>query len=96
MSLPKKLFTPTGTKVALKVNKVTETPGGVQLPEITQSHESVSAWVVAVGPDCKQLKRGDLVLSYANTPACRVTWKGETLLVLEEDTLAAVVDKESE
>lgn len=93
--LPKKTFTPTGSKVAIKVNKQTRTLGGVELPENVQGGvESVTGWIVATGPDCKQMKRGDLVISYLDTPGVAVTYKGQRLVVLEEDTICGVIDPE--
>lgn len=95
MKLPKQTFRPLGTLVVLLPIKITETAGGIRLPDSVvaeQSHETPRCWVVAAGPDCKLVKRGDEVLVLAQTHAWKVQHKEQELLVINEDKIVGVVE----
>jgi co-chaperonin GroES (HSP10) len=94
-SLPKKRFTPIADFVLLKVFKQNETPGGVALPDnALNAYETPMGVVVAAGPLCKQVKRGDVVLAAGSTPALKVLHRGEDLVILQEIKLIGIVDPE--
>ena len=65
-------FTPYGDRIAVKVKRVDESRGGIKLPSTgKQVIETVTATVMAVGPDVKQLKVGDIV-SIGDSVSCQV------------------------
>lgn len=102
MKLHPKLFTPTYDKVVLQVFRVDKTEGGLSLPESmgelsVDRPESPTALVVAVGPDCKQIKRGDRVLMAAGTGAIKTTYRGyKAVCVCHEEEVLAVIDEPDE
>jgi co-chaperonin GroES (HSP10) len=75
-------FKPIATKVAIRVKKVTQTSGGIMLPEGTAQErwESCEATVVAVGPDVKQVKVGDRILTNPSTVVDKVRFMRDELL----------------
>lgn len=94
--LAPELVKPTGTKVYLQPIRTAKTPGGLLLPQSASSTAVATprAWVVAVGPDCKQgLQRGDLVLSLALEQCHEVRYYDEdsdqpwALKMVEEDSI---------
>ncbi len=98
MKLAKKRFTPTGKKVVLQMFKLTETEGGITLPDNVNplSYKTPHALVVAVGPDVKQLKRGDRVLVPAGAPCLEVKHMADRFLVMDEDLVVGVLLEEPE
>lgn len=55
-----KQFVPIGSRVVLKAHRARQAHAGLVLPEDTLVFSPV-ATVIAVGPDCKQVKEGDVV-----------------------------------
>lgn len=53
---------PIGERCIIKRDKPPESQGGIFLPETTREHTR-DAKVVAAGPDCKQVKSGDRVIT---------------------------------
>lgn len=93
-----KLLSPTRQKVLLQVIRFDKTPGGIVIPEVSQGKDvgpTPRAWVVCCGPDCKEVKRGDLILSLATEQCHIVRYKDQELALVEEDSIIAVVDGET-
>lgn len=85
-------YTPYGDQVAVQVwdaSGVTE--AGIELPDVSrQHHETALATVVAVGPECKQVKAGDVVLLASQTPAINVFSQGAKLTQIMEKYVVGV------
>jgi len=95
--VPPKRFTPVGNKIAIHVFDAPELASGLVMPDGSEgSWESVRARVIAVGPDVKQVKEGDLILTAANAPIQKVRYDGLEYCLLPENIVSAVVDKEYE
>lgn len=98
--LPPELFRPIGTKVCLLVLKARQFTGmGLAVPEVSQDKfESPLSMVVSVGPDVKQVKRGDLILTTSQAVAYKVRredwWSGQSMVVVEEGQVLGVVNRE--
>jgi co-chaperonin GroES (HSP10) len=91
----KKFFTPVGDRVAVQVVQTQETTlGGVVLPEASQGEWFTPvALVIACGPDCKQIKEGDLVLLRLEQQMVKIRrGKDEVLMCREFDYLGVVDD----
>lgn len=95
--LPEK-FRPVADRVVLQTIKASGvTAGGLDLPDVSKSQwETPRCLVLSVGPDCKQLKRGDLVLCFGDTQAYKIRHPDyypddESILVVQESRIAAVV-----
>lgn len=92
--LAPELVKPTGDKVFLQPITSAMTPGGLLIPESASSTAVATprAWVVSTGPDCKEVKRGDLVLSLALEQCHHVAYYDEqdrlwTLKMVTEESL---------
>jgi co-chaperonin GroES (HSP10) len=85
-------FTCVREKVLIQlIVKPDQTRGGVLLPDIADHPDSPLGWVVGVGPDCKQVKVGDMVINWLNTVSAMICWDGFELMQLQEGDLAGVV-----
>ena len=94
--VPPKTFTPVGNKLAVHVFEAPENMGLV-MPDGHQADlELIRARVIAVGPDVKQIKEGDLVLTGDRVPVQQVRYMGHRYHLLPENLVFAVVDKEHE
>lgn len=92
----KKRFTPVGNKVALQVIKQTESKGGIVLPETNkQNPESPQAWVIAVGPECKEVKEGDLLIFNGGTPGDVILLGEDRIIMVAESQIAGIMDSKS-
>jgi co-chaperonin GroES (HSP10) len=91
-------FRPIASKVAIRVKKVTQTSGGVMLPEgsAQERWESCEATVVAVGPECKQVKVGDRILTNPSTVGDKVRFMRDELLLVDEVWIAGILTLPSE
>jgi co-chaperonin GroES (HSP10) len=91
-------FKPIASKVAIRVKKVTQTSGGVMLPEgsAQERWESCEATVVAVGPECKQVKVGDRILTNPSTVGDKVRFMRDELLLVDEVWIAGILTLPSE
>jgi co-chaperonin GroES (HSP10) len=96
-TLAPKLYTPTHDKLVIQITKVTESAGGIAMSDnapIGATPEKYPHQVVAVGPECKYVKRGDLILMGENQPILNVKYGGhQTYVVLHEEEIAGVVDE---
>lgn len=93
-----KIGTPVAEGVALQVIKDDERKnyglGKLVMPDTVRAkQEAVTALVVAVGPEVKQLKRGDLVLVHPDQPLYFIRWGGFELAMLTENRIGLVVDE---
>ena len=81
--LPPQTFTPVGDRVSILLQKVSETKAGLVLPETSTYRDSTELGVVVgVGPEVKQIKRGDVVLSGGSAPVILMKHEGIELVVL--------------
>lgn len=92
-----KFYTPFGSKVALTVFKAADSSvGGVVLPDGSQTkHESALGRVVAVGPECKQVKAGDVVVLHLQTNGKNVVLGGKKLTQIQEEDVVGIIDDPS-
>lgn len=91
-TLPK-VFVPVKNQVALQVLTAKGvTMGGVHLPETAaHKHEATYGWVIAVGPDVKQVKEGDKVCCGGSTIATNVYIDGVKYVVVIEDHINGIM-----
>lgn len=81
----KKRFVPVGDYVAIHAIRDKETPGGLQLPDgSVGSVTTPRGRVVAVGPDVKQVKEGDLMLIIGTTTVGKIWFMGDEYLIIRE------------
>jgi co-chaperonin GroES (HSP10) len=93
----RKTFTPLGRKVAIYVYRVDKTEAGVLIPEVAQDTvRTLKAKVIACGPECKQVKEGDIVLVNEGTNMSSVNHCGHNLKLLMEEWIQGVVDLAAE
>lgn len=90
--LAKAHYRPTGSKVLVQPIKISETDRGILVPDTAapDSVESVTAYVVAAGPDCKEVKRGMKIISPEAMGCWKLTYARETLFMLEEKNIAGI------
>jgi co-chaperonin GroES (HSP10) len=89
--IPKKTYTPFGCLVALHVWKQKRTQGGLVLPDTAEGQiECPTALVIAVGPECKQVKEGDIVLAHPQNPLSKMQHKGQLTFLCREEGLMGV------
>lgn len=90
----RKKFTPFGDKVAIQVTKPSETTdAGLILPEISQERFTTPiALVIAVGPECKQVREGQFVLVPNSMIVQKVCYDKDDLMVMSEKDVIGVID----
>lgn len=95
---PPKDFEPLGVLVVLKMVPVTESPGGIQLPDTVQELDAVGAgleprrgWVVSHGCQCRYVRRGDLVIVTGQLVHFR--HKGQRLVLIQETNVVGIEQK---
>ncbi len=72
----------------------TITMSGVHLGEQHAHHGTAPrAWVIAVGPDCKQVKAGDQVIIVGGTETIIVPFNGVQYRMIQETQCLGVVDE---
>lgn len=86
-------FTPIGSMVAVIVDTPeTETYGDIVIPEaVSGRFWAPTGTVIAVGPECKQVKAGDRILGFPAAPGGFIRYKGEEIFLIEEIELAGVL-----
>lgn len=93
--VPKKTYTPIGCLVAVHAYPPKPLHSGLLLPDQVKSkeglYEAQECLVVAVGPECKQVKEGDVVL--VQNRVDMVIHDGQKTLLIREDHVAGVVCK---
>jgi co-chaperonin GroES (HSP10) len=87
-------FHPIGHFVAIRVHKVTETKGGIILPDSTSddAYQSPTATVLAIGPKVEQVKVGDLVTAPGSQPCAKMSRRGLRFTLINEEHLLGVWD----
>lgn len=92
-----KTWTPISEGIAFQMVKMPEeqvSEGGVEIPQTGDDlRETPQGLVVAVGPDVKQVKRGDIILVGGRTPLYRVRYRGQMTYIVTESNIFGVVDK---
>ena len=79
--------------IAIKVNRVDETRGGIALPDSMKEMnqlETPSAVVLGVGPEVKYVKVGDTVYIAGATPAMKAKIGDHEFLLLKEDAVGCI------
>ena len=97
-------FTPIGSQVAIKPHEQKESLGGIIIPDLSpnedgmdvketmrQVDQSPSATVLAVGPDVKQIKEGDLILCPAGAPVLKIKRGRVEFLLINENEVAGII-----
>lgn len=86
-------FTPIGNQVAFKPHKIDKTEGGIVLPDSAAEDASStpSGTVLAIGPDVKQCKIGDVLVAGSGTPVTKIKRGRIEFCVVNEDVLAGIV-----
>lgn len=90
---PRKTWTPTGCLVAMHPLPPGKTPGGLEIPENVSTrggYETTRCKVIAVGPDVKAVRPGQIVLVFQD--AMLVIHRGYRTAVLREDQICGVED----
>lgn len=85
---------PIQDRVIILVHKQTETPAGVIIPETIQqtgSYETPTGEVMFHGPDCKQVKKGDVVLCNGSLPCVKVWRDGFAWVSVRECDILAIL-----
>jgi co-chaperonin GroES (HSP10) len=88
-----KKFTPIERGVAVQIiNTTNRSPGGVVLPDVARGagggmNNSPVCVVIAVGPDVKTVKEGDLILGMFRQVVEKIFFDGDELLVLQEQQI---------
>lgn len=74
--------------VAVREKAATKTAGGLYLPDNAKEKVAIFS-VQAVGPDVKNVKKGDRILynGYAN----EITFNNEDILIVKEEDILATV-----
>jgi co-chaperonin GroES (HSP10) len=89
-----KTFTPFGCLLALIAHRPPDTEAGLIMPDGSKgSITTPTAEVIAVGPDVKHVKEGDIVLAYGDTPGRLVQHAGFRYLMLREDVIAGILPR---
>lgn len=85
------MFEPIENKVLLKVKEEPKvSAGGIVLPDKAAS-DTVKAIVFAVGPECKQVEHGNVVLLNPSF-ATEIVHDGDSYLLTTEPSLMAIVE----
>jgi len=93
MKLREKVYTPVASSVWLDVNlEDTYAPGKIVLPGSTQLPPFLEANVLAVGPKCEQIRKGDRVLLNSNAVMKVKVGSEEIQYFTLEDRVVAVLD----
>ena len=83
---------PLGKRVVVKPRKEEEkTEGGIYLPETASKEKPQQGDVIAVGPEFKELKKGDRVI-FAKYGGTEIKIDGDECLVLGEDDVLAIIE----
>lgn len=82
-----------GDTVAVKVNRVDKSKGGIELPDHMKEMnqlETPSAVVLGIGPDVKWVSVGDTVYIAGATPAMKAKIGDHEFLILKEESIGCV------
>ncbi len=82
------ILTPLGDRiVATREEATSRTASGLYLPE-SAKEKAIAAVVEAVGPDVKEVKKGDRIVYKSYTPTDIKVDQKEYIILKEEDVLA--------
>jgi co-chaperonin GroES (HSP10) len=85
------MFEPNGTRLLLQDRRIDYKEGSIIVPETAKKRRfEVEAEVLAVGPDCKVYKAGDIVLLHVNDGLKITLGREEYRLWSEEKVLGRV------
>lgn len=82
---------PINDRVILAIAPVQEKIGSIHVPATAQK-KSNDAKVVAVGPNCTEVQKDDLVL-ISQYSGVEITISNETYLVVREDDILAILNR---
>lgn len=83
---------PLGERIVVKPLKQEEkTEGGIYLPETASKEKPQQGEVIAVGPDFKELKKGDKII-FAKYGGTEIKIEDDEYLVLGEDDVLAIIE----
>lgn len=95
VGVPNKTFQPFGSFIAIHALRKATTDSGIVLPSgegINQAiFETETALVIACGPQCVQVKEGDVVLVGHDRPVLPTIHKDNKTFVLREDMITGIV-----
>jgi co-chaperonin GroES (HSP10) len=84
-------FQPIGDQVAVRVHKVEKTNTGIELAgNASDSLRTPTGDVLEVGPDCKQVKPGDVVFVRPSEPATPLMWEHGRFVVIKEQQIIGI------
>ena len=84
---------PLGERIVVKpLRQEEKTEGGIYLPETAGKDKPQQGEVIAVGPDFKGVKRGDIVI-FAKDGGTEIKVDNEQYLVLTADDVLALAQK---
>lgn len=84
-------LTPLFDHVVVKAKAKEETrASGIVLPETASKERPQQGEVLAVGPDCKAVKKGDIIVFKTYSPSEIKIDEVEYLILKEEDVLATI------
>jgi len=99
-TVPTKTFQPFGSFIAVHAIRKPTTDSGIVLPSgdsIGQAiFETEVALVISCGPNCVQVKEGDVVLVGSDRPVLPTIHKGNKTFVLREDMVTGIVKTEEQ
>ncbi len=89
-----KTFVPLFDQVAVRVHHVSETQGGVILPDgVPDPDQTPICTVIACGPDCKHIKEGMTLVVPAATQGTRMVHGGSgPVIIFKEDMLLCGIE----
>ena len=83
---------PLGKRIVVTPWKEEEkTEGGIYLPETASKEKPQQGEVIAVGPDFKEIKKGDRVI-FAKYGGTEIKIEEDEYLVLGEDDVLAIIE----
>ena len=83
---------PLENRILIKPREAEEkTEGGIYLPETASKEKPQQGEVIAVGPDFKELKKGDRVI-FAKYGGTEIKIEDDEYLVLGEDDVLAIIE----
>lgn len=88
--MPRKTFVPFGCLVAAHIHKIVE-PGLAMPDGVIAPNRTPTMTVIAVGPECKQVKEGDVCYPVGNFAAINIYSEGGKVMVFREDQIGGIL-----
>ena len=92
-------FVPFGCLMVAQLHFLDEVQshGGLIMPDGSKDLvQSPTATILAVGPECKQVKPWDEIVMASGAQGAWITHDGQQLMVLREDSIMGIVEKNRE